>query len=55
MYYTIWQAADRLWYWNLRAANHQIVANGEGYYNKADVLHVITLVKASGAAPVYQK
>lgn len=56
MYYTIWQnAQNRLWYWHLQAANHQIIANGEGYYNKADVLNVIALVKGSSGAPVYER
>jgi len=56
MYYTIWKStADGLWYWNLRSANHQIIANGEGYYNKTDVLHVIGLVKASAGALVYER
>jgi uncharacterized protein YegP (UPF0339 family) len=53
MYYTIYKSGN-LWYWNLKAANHQIVANGEGYYNQSDAMHAIALVKGSASAPVYQ-
>jgi len=42
---------DGNWYWHLKAANGEKIANGEGYKKKADVLHVIGLVKASSAAP----
>lgn len=52
MYYTVFKGTNGNWYWNLKAANHQIIANGEGYANKADVLTVIGLVKASSAAPI---
>ena len=38
-------AAD--WRWRLRAANGQIIAtSGEGYINKADCLHGISLVQS---------
>ena len=32
------------WYWRLRAANNEIIAQGEGYVNKADAQHVVGLV-----------
>ncbi len=36
--------------WNLKARNGQIVADSsEGYFNKADALHGIDLVKSTGA------
>ncbi|EXF93988.1 hypothetical protein HK44_010190 [Pseudomonas fluorescens HK44] len=34
------------WRWRLRAANHETVASGESYINKADCLHVIGLIKS---------
>ncbi len=53
MYYEIWQnQTNKNWYWNLKAGNNQIIANGEGYQNKADCLHAIQLVKSSYSAPV---
>jgi uncharacterized protein len=33
--------------WRLRAANHEIIAHGESYRNKADCLHAIELVKSA--------
>jgi uncharacterized protein YegP (UPF0339 family) len=33
-----------LWYWRLRAANHEIIAQGEGYQNKQDARHAVHLV-----------
>lgn len=38
------------------AANSRKIANsGEGYYNKADCLAAINLVKGSTNAPVYEQ
>ena len=39
----------RRWYWRLRAANNEIIAQGEGYRNRADCLHAIDLVKGTGS------
>lgn len=33
------------WYWRLRAANHEIIAQSEGYARKADALVSIELVR----------
>ena len=55
MYYQIYQGSAGEWRWRLRAANHQIIASGEGYHNKTDCLAVINLVKSSGNAPVYEQ
>lgn len=33
------------WRWRLRAGNHETIASGESYVNKADCLHVIELIK----------
>ncbi len=53
MYYQVYQS-DGQWRWRLRAANNRIVANsGESYWNKADCLSAIDLVKGSYNAPVY--
>lgn len=42
------------WRWRLRGANSEILASGEAYYNKADVLHVIRIIKGSGSAPIVE-
>jgi len=52
MYYTIYKDAQGYWRWNLKAANHEKIASGEGYVNKADCQKVIDLVKSSSNAPV---
>lgn len=53
MYYYIYRDTQNHWRWRLYAANYRIIANsGEGYFNKTDCLHAISLVKASANAPV---
>src|SRR4051812_13952620 len=42
--FEMWQAADRLWYWHLRAASGDVIARGEGYQNRSDCVHVVNLV-----------
>lgn len=37
------------WRWRLRAANHETIASGEGYRNRADCLHAIQLVMSTNA------
>lgn len=54
MYYRIYQDAQRYWRWQLKAANHEIIASGEAYYNKSDCLAAIGLVKNSKDATVYE-
>ena len=54
--YVVFQDASGEWRWQLRAANHRIIADsGEGYHNKQDCLHAISLVKNSKDAPVKDK
>lgn len=54
MYFTIRKTHDQ-WRWRLKAANHEIIANGESYHNKADCLHVIDLIRGSSNVPVYEE
>jgi len=52
MKYEYWKSQKNgNWYWHLKAANNQVIATGEGYINKADVLTVIKLVKGASLAP----
>ena len=54
--YLVYQDASSEWRWQLRAANNRIVADSaEGYHNKQDCLHAISLVKDSKNAPVKDK
>jgi len=54
VYYTIYRDGI-FWRWRLQAANHEILASGEAYWNEADCLHAIALVKGSNTALVYQQ
>lgn len=54
--YFLYQDAAGEWRWRLRAGNQRIIADsGEGYRDKQDCLHAITLVKASQHAAVKEK
>lgn len=55
MTYYIYKDSEGYWRWKLLAANNRNIANsGEGYFNKADCLSAIKLVKGSSNAPVYE-
>lgn len=42
------------WRWRLKAANHQIIASGEAYWNEADCDHAINLIRGTNAlTPIY--
>jgi hypothetical protein len=54
MYFQIWQnKTNKNWYWHLRAANHEIIAHGEGYTAKQNAMAAIALVKSAYNAPVH--
>jgi len=54
MAYTVYKDIAGYWRWRLVAQNGKTIADsGEGYWNKEDCLHGISLVKGSSAAPVY--
>lgn len=50
MKYEYWKSQNGNWYWHLKAANGEKIAQGEGYTSKAGVLHAIALVKGSSNA-----
>ena len=53
MIYQVYKDVGFQWRWRLVAANNRIVASSdEGYHNKSDCLHAISLVKSSNVAPV---
>lgn len=55
MAYYVYRDTQNQWRWRLVTNNHKIIANsGEGYWNKADCLHAISLVKGSHSVPVYE-
>lgn len=44
MYFTIYRDSQNQYRWNLKAENHEPVASGESYLQKAGVLHAVALV-----------
>jgi uncharacterized protein YegP (UPF0339 family) len=53
--FTLYKDIANQWRWRLRAANGRTIADSaEGYYNKADCLSAISLVKGAHSAPVYE-
>lgn len=45
MYAEIWLSPHNLhWYWHIKAANHEIVSQSQGYTTKAAALHGLRLV-----------
>ena len=56
MYFKIWQSSvNNNWYWHLKSANHEIVANGEGYTTETGCLHAIGLVMDTNRqTPIYK-
>ena len=50
------EQSSNLWCWTLYNASDRMIArNVEKYYNKADCLAAINVVKASGPAPVRER
>jgi uncharacterized protein YegP (UPF0339 family) len=55
MYFEIRQnKVNYWWYWRMLSANHEIIANGEGYTRKAACLHAIDLVDGGRNLPIYE-
>jgi uncharacterized protein YegP (UPF0339 family) len=51
--YHLYKDTAGYWRWTLYATNNRKIANsGEGYFNKADCIAAINLVKGSGSAPI---
>lgn len=54
MAYYVYKDERGEWRWYLLSANTRKIANsGEGYHNKQDCLHAISLVSTSGNCKVY--
>ncbi len=53
MRFTIYRSlSDGHWYWRLRAGNHEIIAQGEGYARRRGAEHAIELMRAAADAPL---
>lgn len=50
MKFEYWRSSkNNNWYWHAKASNGLVIAQGEGYVNKADCLNVINIIKAGAA------
>lgn len=49
MYFEIYKSGGQ-WRWRLKAANHQIIASGESYTEKANCIAAINLVKGTNSS-----
>ena len=48
MYFEIFKSdKNNQWYWHLKAANHEIIAQGEGYIKKDDCVHAVGLLMST--------
>lgn len=55
MAYRVYRDGQGYWRWRLTAGNNRIIADsGESYYNEADCLSAIDLVRGSSTAPIYR-
>jgi uncharacterized protein YegP (UPF0339 family) len=54
MYFEKYQQLSQ-WRWRLRAANHEIIASGESYWNETDCDHAINLVKGTTSSTPVRK
>jgi uncharacterized protein YegP (UPF0339 family) len=54
MKYEVYPSSGQ-WRWRLRAANNEIIASGESYWNKSDCKKAVELVKGSANAPVVEQ
>jgi uncharacterized protein YegP (UPF0339 family) len=53
-YYELYLDGLGFWRWRFRGANHEIIASGEGYYNKSDCRNAIALISTSGTCKVHE-
>ena len=50
MYFEIYKDAKGEYRWHLKAANHEIIAQGQGSPSKQNCQHAVDLVKSTTAA-----
>ncbi|OSI25078.1 YegP family protein [Neisseria dumasiana] len=50
MYFEVYKDVKGEYRWRLKAANHEIIAQSEGYTTKQNCLHAVDLVKSTTPA-----
>lgn len=54
-HYKLYKDSQNLWRWRYVSSNGRTIADsGESYYNRADALNGIRIMKGSGNDPVYE-
>lgn len=48
IHYEVYRTLIRQWRWRLVAANGEIIASGEGYWNKVDCLTALEVIRKTG-------
>jgi len=48
-FYLYKSTANSQWYFSIRAANHERIAQSEGYHNKQDALNTINLIRRTAS------
>lgn len=46
MKFEVWKSKGH-WYWHLKAANGEIIAQGQPYKRKTDLMHCINLIRST--------
>lgn len=50
MYFYLFKSnVNHQWYFNIRAANHEVIATSEGYHNKQDAVSTINVIRRGAA------
>lgn len=56
MYFTVYLDVSGQWRWNLKSANHEIIASGESYTTKQNCMKAVSLVQSTSVTtPVYER
>ena len=55
MYFELYKSGNE-WRWRLRAANHEIIASGEGYVSRQGAEHAVYLLRQTNMdTPFYDR
>jgi uncharacterized protein YegP (UPF0339 family) len=56
MKFIYWKSTeDGQWYWHLKATNGKIIAQGEGYKRKGDLLQTIARIQKCSTAKIVEQ
>lgn len=55
MYFTIYKDTQGQFRWNAKANNHEPIASGESYHNKADCVSAVKMMNGLNNYPIHDK